>query len=314
MISMRAPLNQGEAGARGERGETGRSGLIVVRDRLELFEEKPKATNSIATPSPSTETETGSRQKATSSDSASRSDALERLAFVEAEQMLVVRTSSGWRPIQLMRPLRDLRKVGVARNPKLNSATGGRPSRGRFSGGAAAAVDDNDDNDDDDRFAIDLNDIDEDDEDEDDDDGDGADADADEEDNADEEDDEGDEKDDANDWKDRDANDDLDEDVIGDGRNEATRQRKKHSRNELAPFLLQRSQRQQQRPSKVAAARTPAGKQLDPSSQLKVSGRSAVAPLDAMMPRSINAGETQMKQRGPEQEASASSASSLKVS
>ena len=80
-------------GARGERGPVGPASLISVKDRDGLFDLEP-----VGEPLPATNrVELEAKER--------------RLVFVESEQMLVVGTSSGWRPVQLLAPLRDFRKA-----------------------------------------------------------------------------------------------------------------------------------------------------------------------------------------------------------
>lgn len=91
---------QGDQGPRGERGP---SGLISVKDRDALFDLVDFEQNDLAE---------GRPQQQSSPDAGSpAAKSRPRLAYVESEQMLVVATMTGWRPVPLAAPLRDFRKT-----------------------------------------------------------------------------------------------------------------------------------------------------------------------------------------------------------
>ena len=82
-----------------------RGALISVRDRGQLFDLAPPAQLELE-PSAPVALEASRANEATGLELASE----RRLAFVEQEQLLVLETSSGWRPVQLLAPLRDFRQ------------------------------------------------------------------------------------------------------------------------------------------------------------------------------------------------------------
>lgn len=217
------------------------------------------------------------KQQATAGSQPKATDggASELLAFVEAEQVLVVRTASGWRPLQLLRPLRD---------PRLGPRKPTRVAPGGVAfnfGGPNIDIGIDDD-------AVDDNDLeDEEDDDEDDSKADQTDnnvgrkaeassAEADDEEELDEDEDE----------EDEDEDDDADEDATREDQRKAERgraggkRRAGRNENELAPLVVGRRRLEglssprasSQRPTALAA---------------RVSGRSAMAapPLPPMQPQ-----------------------------
>lgn len=94
------------------------TGLISVKDRDGLFDlaaELSPSPSSTPLPSPQSTSSPASESgitKSSEENSINKKQVEKRkLVFIEAEQMLVLNTDSGWRPIQLLAPLRDFRKT-----------------------------------------------------------------------------------------------------------------------------------------------------------------------------------------------------------
>jgi hypothetical protein len=108
-----ASVGHAKQGERGPKGDRGPSGLISVKDRGALFDLRGSGRATAAELAQRKPDDDGERQLS-AADSAGNQSARghePRLVFVESEQLLVIETSSGWRPIPLMEPLHDFRRA-----------------------------------------------------------------------------------------------------------------------------------------------------------------------------------------------------------
>ena len=114
--AKQSPTGQGERGPAGERGP---SALISVKDRDSLFDLGP-----VTSQQPQQQQGADFTPKVVGKSLDHNGLALSennkqqqqepsgaRLAFIESEQMLVVETSLGWRPVPMLAPLKDFRKT-----------------------------------------------------------------------------------------------------------------------------------------------------------------------------------------------------------
>lgn len=114
-------------------------GLISVKDRDSLFD----LSSSLQMTTTTTPTTSFAQQQQAANENKQKAGnnnnvAERRLVFIEAEQMLVLNTDLGWRPVQLLPALRDFRKA-IAKY-SLSSAED-RRRLVQFSGGSSEVTD-----------------------------------------------------------------------------------------------------------------------------------------------------------------------------